>query len=147
MGSKTTYSPQVAQKICAELSKGIPLAVICREKGMPAVRTVSDWKAEHKEFAADFARARDEGYDALAAGCLEIAEADITVKTAKRGQLPVTASDEIAHRKVKIETRLKLLARWDPKRYGDRKAVDLTVNDSLAERLGRAKARKAGAQE
>ena len=29
----------------------------------------------------------------------------------------------LGHRKLQIETRLKLLAKWDPKRYGDK--VDL----------------------
>jgi hypothetical protein len=30
---------------------------------------------------------------------------------------------DVQNRKLRIETRLKLLAKWDPKRYGERVAV------------------------
>lgn len=143
MGRRTTFTKLAARNICEELSKGIPLATICKEPGMPAVRTVSDWKKENKDFAADFARAREEGHDALAAGCLEIADAPLELKKTKRGQLPVTAADEIAQRKMRIDTRLKLLAKWD-KRYSNHVTVDHNLNSSLAERLSRAKARQGG---
>jgi len=32
----------------------------------------------------------------------------------------VTTEDMLGHRKLQIETRLKLLAKWNPKKYGDR---------------------------
>jgi hypothetical protein len=32
----------------------------------------------------------------------------------------------IAHRKLKIETRLKLLSKWNPKKYGDK--MDVTTD-------------------
>lgn len=145
MGRKTTFTKVAAKKICEELSKGVPLATICKDPDMPAVRTVSDWKKENKEFAADFAHAREEGHDALAAGCLEIADAPLELKKAKRGHLPMMASDVIAQRKMMIDTRLKLLAKWD-KRYSNHMTVDHNVNNALAERLSRAKARKARPQ-
>jgi hypothetical protein len=31
-----------------------------------------------------------------------------------------TVEDMLGHRKLQIETRLKLLAKWNPKKYGDR---------------------------
>ena len=34
--------------------------------------------------------------------------------------------EDPASRRVRIETRLKLLAKWDPKRYGDRLQAELT---------------------
>ena len=34
-----------------------------------------------------------------------------------------TVEDMLGHRKLQIETRLKLLSKWDPKRFGDRVAL------------------------
>jgi hypothetical protein len=34
--------------------------------------------------------------------------------------MTVTEDDMLGHRKLQIETRLKLLAVWDPKRYGNK---------------------------
>lgn len=121
-GRPSTYSPEVASKIIERLSKGEPLAVICRDEGMPPVRTVSSWKESHEDFAADFARAREDGFDALAAECLEIADETCsdTIST-ENGDRPNT--EWIQRSKLRIETRLKLLAKWDVKRYGDKLAL------------------------
>lgn len=131
MGRHSTFKQEVADAICAKLSKGIPLAEICREEGMPAVRTVSDWKAAHEEFAADFARARDDGYDAIAASLLEIADdARNDWMETKNGK--VLDAEHVQRSKLRIETRLKLLAKWDPRRYGEKIVNEHTGADGGA---------------
>lgn len=121
-GRPSTYARDVADEIAERLSKGEPLEQICRDEHMPAVRTVSDWKKANEAFSADIARARDEGYDAIAAECLEIADqtAFDTINT-ENGERANT--EWIQRSKLRIETRLKLLAKWDPRRYGDK--IDL----------------------
>ena len=49
--------------------------------------------------------------------------------------------EHVQRSKLRIETRLKLLAKWDPRRYGDRLALDHGVQDNLAERLKAARER------
>ncbi len=121
-GRPSLYTAEVAAEICARLSKGEPLAQICRDEHMPAVRTVSDWKTAHDGFSADFGHARDEGYDAIAASCLEIA--DETSNDTLYGEHGERANTEwISRSKLRIETRLKLLAKWDPRRYGEKLAI------------------------
>jgi len=74
------------------------------------------------ELAASIARARDIGYDAIAEECLLIAD------TPQFGQKQVmtdegtatTIEDMLGHRKLQIETRLKLLAKFHPTKYGDK---------------------------
>lgn len=124
-GRPSTYSQEAADGICERLAKGEPLAQICRDEAMPAVRTVSDWKKANPAFAADFARAREEGFDQIAADCLDIADetAFDTIDT-EHGARPNT--EWITRSKLRIETRLKLLAKWDPKRYGDKVTQELT---------------------
>ena len=119
-GRPNTYTKELAEEICARLSEGEPLASICRDDKMPSVRTVSDWKRAHDEFSTDFVRAREEGYDAIAADCLFIAD-DTTRDTISSERGGVQADTEwISRSKLRVDTRLKLLARWDPKRYGER---------------------------
>jgi hypothetical protein len=91
---------------------------------MPAVRTVSLWKTAHPDFSADFGRARDEGYDAIAADCINIAEdgsGDYIMKKRPDGaEYEAVDAEHIQRSKLRIETRLKLLAKWDPRRYGEK---------------------------
>ena len=120
MGRPSTFTQEIADEICERLAKGEPLAHICRDERMPAVRTVSDWKKAHEAFSADFARARDEGFDQIAADCLDIAD-DGTSDTYMDNEGNERTDTEVIQRsKLRIETRLKLLAKWDPKRYGDK---------------------------
>jgi len=125
-GRPTKYSREIAISICEQLSEGIPLREICRQEGMPAWRTVYDWIWRDEELSTAIARAREIGYDALAEECLHIAD------NLQFGQKLVmtdegtstTIEDMLGHRKLQIETRLKLLAKFNPKKYGDRVALE-----------------------
>ncbi len=127
-GPKSTFNIKDATEIVKRLSKGEPLASICRDDHMPAVRTVSDWKDFSPKFAADFVRARDEGFDAIAADCLEIADdksGDIRIVGGEDDEGREVCNTEFVQRsKLRIETRLRLLAKWDPKRYGDKQQLE-----------------------
>lgn len=127
-----TYTPEKAAKIIEQLSDGIPLRVICRQEGMPAWRTVYDWMAKDAELSAHIARARELGYDAIAEECLDIADNgtnDWIEKTNADGsKYEALNGEHIQRSKLRIETRLKLLAKWNPKKYGER--LDLGNADS-----------------
>lgn len=158
MGRLTLYTDEISAEILERLSAGEPLAQICRDEGMPRVRTVSDWKRAHPEFGLAFADARDDGYDAIAADCLRIADTPLPGTIEKFEWVLVDGDptnpaikpkrewrcterrveDMIAHRKLQIETRLKLLAKWDPRRYGDRLALNHSGSLTLEQLVGRA---------
>jgi hypothetical protein len=147
VGRLSTYTPELHAEICERLSKGEPLADICRDEHMPAVRTVSDWKAAHPTFAADFAHARDAGFDEIAADCLRIANTPVLgeTETSKEWGTEVKKGDMIDHRKLQIDTRLKLLAKWDPKRYGDRLHTEHSGELSVTDLAGRMRNRRPAA--
>lgn len=98
------------------------MASICRDEHMPAVQTVSDWALADPKLAGSIARARLDGFDALAAECLDIANTPLegTETEESEAGTKIKRGDMLGHRKLQIETRLKLLAKWDPKRYGER---------------------------
>ncbi len=108
MGRPSKYTPELFAEICERLGKGEPLAQICRDDHMPDPATVWKWQQGDESVSQGIARARETGFDAIAANTRETA----------RGLGESTA--DVQRDKLIIDTDLKLLAKWDPKRYGDR---------------------------
>ncbi|MBD3684118.1 hypothetical protein H3005_19885 [Stenotrophomonas sp. Br8] len=148
MARPTKKSDKLLKEITERLSQGEPLAQICRDEGMPAARTVREWQQNDEQVSAAIARAREEGFDSIAAECLDIADDgrnDWMNRAADAGdeQALQFNGEHVQRSKLRVDTRLKLLAKWDPKRYGERLAVDHGVQDNLAERLRAARERAA----
>ena len=124
-GRPSLFTPERCQEICDRLSKGEPLTVICSDAHMPHDSVVRDWMAHNEEFSRDIARARELGFDAIAWEAKQIADTPLMGEetTIKASGVETKRADMLGHRKLQIETRLKLLAKWDPKRYGDKLAI------------------------
>lgn len=118
-------------KVLAGLREGTPLTIICSEAGMPCDDTVRDWAEEDAALGRDIARARETGFDRIALDALEIADetARDTVKGADGREAP--NSEWITRSRLRVDTRLKLLAKWDPKRYGDRQLIGSDPDNPL----------------
>ena len=102
----------LADDLVAWLTLGKPLREWCRQDGNPDWRTVYYWMDKDPDFVARIARAREDGHDVIADECKELAD------TKPADQV------EVAWRRLQVETRLKLLAKWNPKKYGDKVGVD-----------------------
>lgn len=129
-GTSTVRTAENMEAILQGLSDGVPLRQLCRNLSI-SKSEVYRWKDDDAEFSGRFARARELGFDALAEEALEIAD-DGTNDWMKRerqsGEVDDAVNTEhIQRSKLRVETRLKLLAKWDPKRYGER--VDHTSSD------------------
>lgn len=98
--------------LCARLAGGEPLSLACRDPSLPCELAVREAMAADPEVAATIAAARDAGFDAIAERARQTA----------RGAGDST--DNVARDKLIIDTDLKLLARWDPRRYGDRPSTE-----------------------
>lgn len=96
------------------LSEGKSLRTICKEPNMPAVSTVLLWCSQDKEWSEHYARAREAGNDAMAEDIHEIAD--------EEGKDP-------QDKKVRIDARKWLLAKRQPKKYGDASTVKLADAD------------------
>lgn len=118
----STFTAEVGEKICGMIAEGKTLAEICRMKGMPPRRTVYDWLRQQPEFNAAMDIARDVGADAIAEEALRIADTPLegVETTIVDKQTTEKRGDMLGHRKLQVETRLKLLAKWHPKKYGDK---------------------------
>ena len=102
-------SQELKDEICSRIANGETLRAICREEGKPSWVAVYNWLNADDDFALRFARAREDGHDAISEDCLHIADAGV---------------NDTQRDKLRIETRLKLLAKWNPKKWGEK--LDLT---------------------
>lgn len=123
-GRPSTFSQAIVDEVCARVAEGDPLAQVCREISLP-LPTWYDWARDKPEVAIAIARAREAGFDMIAAQALRISDTQVEaiIEKSTANGIEITRQDALGHRKLQVETRLKLLAKWDPKRYGDRLAV------------------------
>lgn len=128
--SKIRFNPaDYLPEIHAWIESGNTLRSYCRQEGKPSYGTVYDWLEDdakrEKVESSRFAHARDIGEEVILQECMEIADTPQVgeIVTEKGdGTVEVKRTDMIEHRKLRIETRLKLLAKWNPKKYGDKLA-------------------------
>ena len=151
-GRPSKYTPEIAQEMCNRLANGEPLRQICRDEGFPAWQTVYDWMYRDDALgeagvglSGAIAKAREIGQDAIAEQIwLEVNQEPERILSEGGGRVD---SGYVQWQKVKAEIGLKLLAKWNPKRYGDKIAlggdpgnplqtqVDVTIFDTLVQTL------------
>ena len=109
MGRRSTYDHKIATQVVSYLKDGVPLTQICERPEMPTDETIRNWAKADESFALDIAHAREVGYDKIAARTRLTAQG-----------VEGHSSGDVQRDKLIVDTDLKLLAKWDPKRYGDR---------------------------
>lgn len=125
MAQKSTYTDWAGETICAALAEGHSLLSTCEAMGI-SYEAAKRWERDVPEHATNVARAREAGCHALAEQALQIADTPMLgeVRTTKAdGSIEVRQEDMTSHRKLQIDTRKWLIARWLPKVYGDKVAV------------------------
>lgn len=108
----STFEDDVVTELLDRTEKGEPLTAICADKHMPARKTVYLWMEDDQRFATQLREARARGVHALAEECLAIADE------------PAKDAVEVAHKRVRIDTRLRLAGKWLPAIYGERVDVN-----------------------
>lgn len=108
----TNYTPELGAAFCAAMASTTDsIATICKRKGMPSKATVFRWRADHEDFRKMYEAAKLEQLYSGIEECTEIAD--------KAKKTP----EDIAHAKLRIDTRIKVAQRLKPKEFGDK--VDL----------------------
>lgn len=106
MARPSSYSEEIAERICDGLMDGRSMRQICEDDGMPHRSTVLRWMAENEAFAAKCAHARELQADLMDDKILEVAEACT----------PASAPAD----KVKIAAYQWRASKLAPKKYGDK---------------------------
>ncbi len=114
----------MADRIIVWISEGNTLREFCRQEGTPSWRAVYEWIEKDPVFAARFARAREMGQDAIAEDTLHIIDTEAEVVTGESGGGARRDGAHVSWLKNRVEQRMKLLAKWNPKKYGDKVGVE-----------------------
>jgi hypothetical protein len=116
---------EIKDQIIVWLSDGNTLRDYCRQENKPSYPSIYRWLDEDKQFAINYARAREVGFEILAEECLAIADTvEIGHKQVTHDEgSSTTVEDMLGHRKLRIDTRMRLLRAWHPKKYGDKTTV------------------------
>lgn len=127
-GRPPIYSPELTAEICARIADGQSIRKICRDESMPAMPTIFFWLREYPEFLEQYNVAKEAQADAMAEDMLDIA--DTLPAMTEKG----IDSADVAHMRLRIDTRKWIASKLKPKKYGDKieqeikGEVGLTVN-------------------
>ena len=111
MGVPSSYTTEIAEKICEAIAAGGHLHVICAEDWAPHERTVHRWLQDREDFRQMYARARDRQQEVFAAQVILIAD---TVKDA-------------AIARNMMDARKWHASKVAPKKWGDKIEIDAKV--------------------
>ncbi|MEZ2448017.1 hypothetical protein [Akkermansia massiliensis] len=110
----------MAEKICLRLASGETLRNICEDPAMPARASIYRWINEYPKFRDIFLCARVAGAAIMIEECIELAD-----EASRLALDPQCGSASVAAKKLAIETRLKVAARFAPEKFGDRVRQDV----------------------
>lgn len=119
-----------AESIVAWISEGNTLRDWCRQNKIH-YSTVYLWMEKDENFAQRIARARETGHDVIAEQCFDIADEVPPIDANGK-----TDAGYVAWQKNRIWTRTQLLAKWNPKKYGDKVGVEHSGGMSLVVATG-----------
>lgn len=100
----------------------------------PSWMAFNSWLRRNPDYMAAYLDARDVGFDAMAQDALRIADTPVTeyIRVESERGTTITERDALNHRKLQIDTRMRLLERWCPARYGARAQVSHDVAEGGA---------------
>lgn len=126
MPTPTKRTPKLEAEVLERLALGETLAALGRELGFHAT-TWNDWCARDEALGLAHLRARDTGADALAEQTLALIDAEPARVDGK------IDPGHVQWKRAQVDTRLRLLACWNPKKYGAK--TQTTIGNKEGETL------------
>lgn len=109
---------QIIADVLELVGNGTNIVAACRQAGVSLV-TLNKWRDADPALAAALVKAKESGSDAIAVEALSIVDARPETYTDKSGNTRLDPA-AVAWQKVRADTRLRLLASWAPKQYGNK---------------------------
>ena len=111
LGKNPRLPKTIQQSILDHVGNGGSITDWCANNGR-TISTVYKWLYANPEFALAYNQAREMASEAIADRMRQLAAT------------PSDHPDDVAHRKLQLDTDRWLIARWNPSRYGDRQHVE-----------------------
>lgn len=125
------YDSQIASEILRRLAEGETMLAITRDIGIDR-GVFYAWKKQDPDLEAAFEEARLIGAEMIAQDALRIVDGDdledmvpmnldgVRGLVNRKTQLAAAGGDPVARARLRFEGRMKLLAKWFPREYGDK---------------------------
>jgi hypothetical protein len=121
-GRPTKYTKELAAEICARLAEGEPVTKITKDEHMPVSSALYRWLTTNSEFKEMYEVARADGAHTFASQIVEIIDEDPQYVFDDKGNKRVDPGS-IAQKRLKMDGRKWIAAKYLPKVYGDRTVV------------------------
>jgi hypothetical protein len=131
-GRPSTFSQEMADRICEALAGGTSLRQICLADDVPHMATVMRWLGDQQGFREQYARAREMQADAIFDEILHIADTPLIgtkTKESSDGKIETMTADMIEHRRLQVDARKWLAGKLQPKKYGDKISTEVSGPD------------------
>lgn len=124
VGRPTTYNLEIGLAICERIAQGETLSQVCASPDMPARATVYRWQEANLEFRDTYRRARELQMEAWGDEIVTIADdtsLDTVTRVTPQGrEYEAIDHENIQRSKLRVNTRQWLMARLNPRLYGDK---------------------------
>lgn len=127
MAGVSTYTEEIALRICERLADGESLKAMCEDEDMPSKSTVFKWLSENPTFSDMYARAREAQADALFDDVLSIADDgrnDWMQRNFGEETRWVENGEALRRSQLRIDARKWMAGKLRPKKYGDKLDVE-----------------------
>lgn len=124
MSRPSTFSQEIADKVCDLIADGKSLRQIEAMDGMPGTSTMVRWLQDDPEFRAQYAHAREIQAELLADELIEIADDGRNDWMTLESGNTVVDQEAIQRSKLRIDTRKWIASRLLPKKYGDKQQIE-----------------------
>lgn len=138
MGRPSSYTEEMADKICERIAEGESLKSICEDEGMPSKAAVFNWLNAHPSFVDKYTRAREVQADALFDEILSIADDGRNDWMERRGEEDagwVANGENIRRSQLRIDARKWMAGKLKPKKYSDKLQIDADVTHEAGDTL------------
>jgi hypothetical protein len=133
-GRPSTYTPEKAAEILRLLSTGSTVTQMYKAMGITADAVIA-WRAAHKDFAEAYALAREQGFDTMADATIAIADDGRNDTQTDQHGNKIVLNDVVNRSRLRVDTRKWFLSKVNPRKYGDKVAVDLATPPGEAVRI------------
>lgn len=135
---RTDFSQALFDEICELMAGGESLTSICKRSGMPNKRTVMRWLEKNEALAIQYSEAQNMRADHYFDQIIDLADncrfGSKKVYKADGG-IEIIDGDMVERSRLQIDARKWVLARMNPKKYGDKFTQELTGADGGPVRL------------
>lgn len=115
-GRPSSYTKEIADQVCEHIAAG-GFATDLQRFGLPSHTTIAKWQNENEEFAAAYARAREQRGETFAQQIIEIADTEPDAQAARN----------------RIDARKWIAGKLFPRVYGDTQRVDINQQITVAD--------------